>query len=373
MRRWIQRGVLAMLALLTGALGLSTGCATFGGDSLGARLERIKKSPRFAGGVFVNPMHTPSGLTNVWSVLGDYATGRQVREPRTTPPTVRRGDAAFATKPATDMRITWMGHSTALIEVDGATVLTDPVWSERVSPSTLVGPKRFHPPPVSLDALPQLDAVIISHDHYDHLDHPTIVKLAERDVLFVVPLGVGAHLEHWGVAHDRVVELDWWERHRLPNGVELVATPARHFSGRSLVDRNATLWASWAISGPQHRVWFGGDTGMFDGLREIGEREGPFDATLVPIGAYNDNWAAVHLNPEEAVAAHRMVRGGLFLPVHWGTFNLALHDWYEPAERLLKAAASAGVELALPMAGQSVEPGAHAPPTAPWWRPPFRA
>ncbi len=363
-----------MLGLLTGALGLSTGCATFGASAEGSRLSRVEKSPRFGDGVFENTVRTPFGLQgSTWRVVKEWVAGAQLREPRTPPPTQRQSADAFATLPDSGLRMTWMGHSTALVELDGARVLTDPVWSERVSPSTLVGPKRFHAPPVALEDLPQLDAVIISHDHYDHLDHPTIVKLSHTGVLFVVPLGVGAHLEHWGVPAAQTVELDWWERHTLPNGVTLVATPARHFSGRSLTDRNETLWASWAIRGPKHRVWFGGDTGMFPGFTEIGRREGPFDATLVPIGAYNQAWQAVHLNPEEAVAAHRMVRGGVFVPVHWGTFNLALHDWYEPAERLIKAAAVDGVQVALPMAGEPFEPALQKPPTAPWWRPPFRS
>lgn len=374
MRRWIHKGLLAMAAVLTAVLGLSTGCATFGGSAEGARLDRVSRSPRFGDGVFENTVRTPAGLQgSVWSVARDWVAGKQVREPRMPPPTRRQSAEAFASAPKSGLRMTWMGHSTALVEIDGARILTDPVWSERVSPSTLVGPKRFHAPPVALEDLPPLDAVIISHDHYDHLDHPTIVALAATGARFVVPLGVGAHLEHWGVPAAQTVELDWWERHTLESGVTLVATPARHFSGRSLTDRNETLWASWAIRGPKHRVWFGGDTGMFPGLTEIGLREGPFDATLVPIGAYNDAWQAVHLNPEEAVLAHRMVRGGVFVPVHWGTFNLALHDWYEPAERLIRAAATSGVQVALPMAGQPFEPEREPLPRAPWWRPPFRS
>lgn len=269
---------------------------------------------------------------------------------------------------AEPLAVTWLGHATALVEVDGYRVLTDPVWSERCSPSDAVGPRRLHPPPVELSALPAVDAIVISHDHYDHLDIDSVTALARSQwAPFVVPLGVGAHLRAWGIPADRVVELDW-DEHVTLGELTLTCTPARHFSGRFLT-RNLTLWASWVIAGPRHRVYFGGDSGYTTDFRRIGADHGPFDATLLPIGAYNKAWPDVHMNPEEAVRTHLDLNGGdggTLVPIHWGTFRLAPHRWDEPVERLLAAADAAGVTVAVPKPGQRATPGAAA--TAPWWR-----
>jgi L-ascorbate metabolism protein UlaG (beta-lactamase superfamily) len=243
-------------------------------------------------------------------------------------------------------------------------VLTDPIWSERASPVGFAGPKRFWRPPLSLDELPALDAVVISHDHYDHLDQKTIEALGEREVRFFVPLGVGAHLERWGIAPERIAELDWWQQAKA-GALDLVAVPARHFSGRHLTDRDHTLWASWVIKGPDHRVFFSGDTGYHLEFAEIGERFGPFDITLMESGAYNAQWRDSHIGPEQALRAHRELRGELLVPIHWGTYNLAFHAWTEPAERILAAAARDEVRVAIPRPGDSVLPDQ--PMVARWW------
>lgn len=269
---------------------------------------------------------------------------------------------------AEPLAVTWLGHATALVEVDGYRILTDPVWSERCSPSDAVGPKRLHPPPVELSALPAVDAIVISHDHYDHLDIDTVTALARSQrAPFVVPLGVGAHLRAWGVHADRVIELDW-DEHTALGELRLTCTPARHFSGRFLT-RNLTLWASWVIAGPRHRVFFGGDSGYTADFARIGADHGPFDVTLLPIGAYNTAWPDVHMNPEEAVRTHRDLNGGdggTLVPIHWCTFRLAPHRWDEPVERLLAAADDAGVVVAVPCPGERIRPGAGV--VAPWWR-----
>lgn len=287
--------------------------------------------------------------------------------PQTPVPTEKRSAADFQSEPPTGLRITWLGHATTLVEIDGHRFLIDPVWSERTSPLAWTGPRRFFEPPLSLDELPRLDAVLISHDHYDHLDRRTVQRLASTGVPFVVPLRVGDRLARWGVPRDRILELDWWESASFGN-TTVTATPARHFSGRSpfMTDRNQSLWAGFAVVGPEHRVYYAGDTAMFGGFDEIGRALGPFDATLMEIGAYNRLWADLHLGPEQAVQAFLRVGGGLLVPVHWATFDLAMHSWVEPVERLLAEAARTGVEVVVPRPGQSVEPAVPPIPER-WW------
>ena len=222
--------------------------------------------------------------------LGMQVFGRQVRSPRRPVPVETREALDYDTPPVSGLRVTWMGHACVLIEIDGLRVLTDPVWSERVSPSSLAGPKRFFQPPIALAELPAIDAVVISHDHYDHLDMATARALGARSTLFLVPLGVGAHLEKWGIRVSQIRELDWCEQVLL-DGVRFTAAPARHFSGRGMTNRDSTLWSSWVIGGPRHSVFFCGDSGFFGGLRDIGGKHGPFDVTLISTGAYSPAWA----------------------------------------------------------------------------------
>jgi L-ascorbate metabolism protein UlaG (beta-lactamase superfamily) len=298
--------------------------------------------------------------------LRDFICGGERRVPRAPLPSMSPLDA-WARKPQSGLRVTWLGHSTMLIEIGGVRILTDPVWGPRASPSALLGPKRFQPVPVSLREMPPADVVTISHDHYDHLDYPTIRALAKTGVPFVASLGVGAHLEYWGVPPERITELDWWESYRLPNTeVVLTAAPSQHFSGRGLKDRNATLWSSLAIRSPTHSVFFSGDTGLTTEYQSIRERLGPFDVVMLEIGAFYPAWGDIHLGPDNALKAHAML-GGLFMPVHWGTFALAMHAWDQPAERLLELAPHTGARLLMPLLGQPVEP-AHAESVRAWWR-----
>lgn len=243
-----------------------------------------------------------------------------------------------------------LGHSSLLLNLAGDYWLIDPVFSERASPFKWVGPKRFHQPPISLAELPPIRGVIVSHDHYDHLDEASIRQLAERAEHFAVPLGVGDHLRAWGVSDSRIHELDWWQGVEL-GGVELTATPAQHFSGRGLTDGNRTLWASWVIRAEGQRLFYSGDTGYFDGFREIGKRFGPFDLTIMENGAYNEDWAEVHMSPEETLQAHLDLGGRALMPVHNSTFDLALHGWTEPLERLAELVESRDVVLATPQIG----------------------
>jgi L-ascorbate metabolism protein UlaG (beta-lactamase superfamily) len=270
--------------------------------------------------------------------------------------------------PETGLRVTWFGHSTLLFEIDGVRILTDPVFSDYAAPFPLPGRKRFHPVPATIEELPKLDAIIQSHDHYDHLSRWSWRNIAGLHVPVITSLGVGARLEKFGVARDFITELDWWESHTLPEtGVTVTATPAQHFSGRGLTDRNRTLWSSWVIASSEHRMFFSADTGLTDELGEIGRRHGPFDLTMLEIGASNPAWADIHLGPANAMKAFGMLGGGTLLPIHWGTFDLALHPWKEPVETLLSLERPPASRIITPPIGRPVEP-LHADASTFWWR-----
>ena len=328
--------------------------------SIGASQSDIKPyatgSSHFRDGTFHNteapPATAPSDPTPI--VKGMLTRGKVGRP---------NGDVPLATPlapaDAAELALTWYGHASVLVEIDGYRVLADPVWSERCSPSAKIGPARLHPVPVEIEALPPVDAIVISHDHYDHLDLPTVeALLLHQNAPFVVPLGIGAHLRQWNVPEDRIVELDWDASVSI-GALTITCTEARHFSGRGLV-RNTTLWASWTLQGPTRRAYFGGDSGYGKCYKEIGEAYGPFDLTILPIGAYNDFWREIHMNPEEAVQAHADLNqgdatAGTVVPIHWATFNLAFHTWSEPVERLTAAAEPAGTPVFVPMPGQRVD------------------
>jgi L-ascorbate metabolism protein UlaG (beta-lactamase superfamily) len=246
---------------------------------------------------------------------------------------------------------TWLGHSSVLITIDDHLILTDPVFEKHVS---YFGPTRYSGDiPMDIDQVPMIDAVVISHDHYDHLNKYTIQQLEGKTKKFFVPLAVGSHLIAWGVPQEKIIELDWWESKPFDARLTITATPAQHFSGRSLIDQNQSLWTSWVISGTNHNIFFSGDSGYFDGFKKIGKTYGPFDMTFVECGSYDKNWHRVHMFPEEAVQAHIDLQGQVLHPIHWGTFKLAFHPWYEPMERLLKAAEKAGVNALTPVIGET--------------------
>ncbi len=343
---------------------------SLGKRSNGLRLERMKASAQWAGEGFRNIHPILPGLRDPAAKmhsLSDFLYGSERRVPARPLPALSP-HAAWSSAPATRLRAPWLGHSTTLIEIDGYRVLTDPVWGARASPSRLVGPKRFQPVPVALRALPPIDLVVISHDHYDHLDYPTVRELAKLNVPFVTSLGIGAHLESWGVPAERIAELDWWQTH-TPRGKDLAVTaaPSQHFSGRGLHDRNSTLWSSMVIRTSRHCVFFSGDTRLTTQSATIRERLGPFDLVLLEVGGHHPSWGDIHLGPRNALQALALLGGGAFLPVHWGTFALATHDWDEPAETLLAQAPKEGVQLLMPQLGEPVEPACGHQP-APWWR-----
>lgn len=340
---------------------------TYRGRSKGLRLERIKASPHFNGQTFVNTRPVSLGFKEGVErpSMRDFLCGGERRVPSGPLPLTDPVER-WKVRPQSALRVTWLGHSTLFIEIDGVRLLTDPVWGQRVSPLPFAGPKRFHPPPAPLSALPELDAVIVSHDHYDHLDRPTIRALAKKRVPFITSLGVGAHLERWGVPPEHVTELDWWEQTEV-KGVTVTAAPAQHFSGRAIKDRNTTLWSSFHLHGPRHSFFHGADTGLTPEYTEIGKRLGPFDMVALEIGAYHPSWGDIHMGPVNALKAYAMLGSGAFLPIHWGTFNLAMHPWDEPAETIARLAPAAGVPLMMPRLGEPAELP-RSPMVDPWWR-----
>ncbi len=334
--------------------------------SAGLRRERTLASKQYGDGVFRNTSGARDGVTGgILPMFGELLFGGQQRRPPAPLP-LERPHPIWARPTDTGLRATWLGHSTVLLELDGRRVLTDPVFAKRISPVGFIGPRRFHPVPAELAELPPIDVVLLSHDHLDHLCKPTMTALARSGIPIVTALGVGAHLERYGFAPALITELDWHESIEV-GGLRFTATPSQHFSGRSLGGRNKTLWASWVIQSERRKVFFSGDTGLTDEFAATGAAHGPFDLVMLEIGAFHPSWGTIHLGPENALAAFRMLGGGTLLPVHWGTFSLGFHAWDEPGEQLVDLAARAGARILTPRLGAAFEPEQLDGP-APWWR-----
>ena len=391
--RFVGIAAVVLIAVVAIATPLVLSLPPFGGELTGERLARARANPHYRDGAFVNPL-PPAAYTwgYAWVLLKGTFFGDEVREPPTPIPVVRLTAQSLGAAPNPGLRAFSIGHASLYAEIDGVRLLIDPVFSDYASPFDF-GPKRFHPAPIALAELPKIDAVLITHDHYDHLDMHTVQQLARRahpqaaaipppppdgvepsgratltrDTLFIVPLGIGAHLERWGVAPQRIRELEWGQQHTI-GGVRIVSTPARHYSGRRLGDRNATLWTSWSVIGARHRFYVSGDTGYSDHFRAIGEQFGPFDLAFVKVGAYGPGapWLDIHMSAEDAVRAARDVRARRLFPEHWGTFNLAFHAWDEPIRRTLAAARANNVEVVTPRVGEIVDADAPFASSA-WW------
>lgn len=358
-------GLLAIGLLLFAAGWLVTRTAPFGAAPDGERLARISQSERWFDGRFHNaqPQWVDTGTALFDLVRGRASPDASPREPVAS---VAADAVRLATLPASGLRLTWFGHSSALLEIDGSRVLVDPFWGQRASPFSFLGPQRWYAPPLAVAQLPPIDAVVISHDHYDHLDRDTVTELAARTrARFIVPLGLGAHLQRWGIEASRIDEIDWWTGVSVGQ-LTITATPARHSTGRISPTSSRTLWAGYAMVGPQHRVWYSGDTGYHDELAEIGRRLGPFDLALVDAGQYNEHWPDNHLGPEQAVDSGRRAGARLIVPVHWALLQLAPHAWTEPVERVLARARCLDQPVLVLQPGRSIEPEVEpAPPR--WW------
>lgn len=330
-----------------------------------ALLEKRAASPQFDNGKFNGGQRTLKlSLADYASMTCEFLFGDNDRTPSGKLPRKKVDLSAFEHSVGDHLSATWLGHSSVMINLDGYKILVDPVFQKRVS---ILGPTRFNGEvPLDIELVPPVDLIVISHNHYDHLNKYSIRRLKDRTQKFAVPLGVGSTLIGWGVEKEKIVELDWWEEYAYDERLTLAATPAQHFSGRSLGDRNETLWVSWCIMTPSKKVFFSGDSGYFDGFKRIGKTYGPFDLTFVECGAYDEMWRPVHMLPEETVQAHLDLQGKILHPIHWGTFNLALHAWYDPMQRLAAAAQASGVKTATPVVGETTVLGTHIP-TARWW------
>ncbi len=265
-----------------------------------------------------------------------------------------------------DYSVVRFGHSTLLYKIENEFILTDPVFSNRASPFSFMGPKRFHDNPIEIEELPFIQSVIISHDHYDHLDKNSIKKLKNKVGTFYTTLEVGRHLMKFGVPRRNIVELDWWNSKKKDN-IEFICTPAQHFSGRTLLDRDRTLWSSWVIKAPKGKFYFGADGGYFKGFKEISFNYGPFDMTFLEVGAYNKKWRDIHMMPEDSIQAHKDLKGNVLFPIHNGTFDLSLHAWDEPFERVHKLAVKNNIDIRFPIMGEIISLLEYSP-TKTWWK-----
>jgi L-ascorbate metabolism protein UlaG (beta-lactamase superfamily) len=329
------------------------------------RVEYLK-SGHYKNGKFANRKLTVMDI-HYWDLIKKMVNGSPNRQPRKDILVEKIDSTEIVNHRPNITRLTWFGHSAFLLELDGKKILIDPMFGRSPSPHPWVGGQRYSKElPIEIEKLPFIDAIILSHDHYDHLDYGSIQKLKSKVGEFYMPLGVGNHLLAWGVAEEKIHELNWWDTILFDN-IELVCTPARHFSGRGVLDRSTTLWASWVIKGNKENIFFSGDSGYDDHFKEIGEKYGPFDISMMECGQYNEDWRAIHMMPEETVQAAIDLKSKLMMPIHWGAFTLAFHDWTDPAERVTKTASDLNMPISTPKIGEVLIVGDSIYPQERWW------
>ena len=338
----------------------------FGAAAKELSLERIRKSPNFLNGAFKNQEKTLQSTGFKWSTIPQFFTDGNNKVPAKDLPIQKITKNYFKNEPQ-QPRITWFGHSAAFIEMEGLNIFIDPMLGDVPAPHPLLGSKRFQKElPISIDSLPKIDVVLISHDHYDHLDYGSIVKLKDKVNQFYVPLGIKAHLTSWGISEKKITEFDWWESINY-NGIEFISTPARHFSGRGITNRNSTLWCSWVLKSDNSNIFFSGDSGYGKHFKEIGEKYGPFNFAMVECGQYNEQWSQIHMTPEETIKASIDVKSNLTMPIHWGSFKLALHSWNDPIIRASAKANELNIKLTTPKVGEAIILNGNSIPTEKWW------
>ena len=347
------------------SLIINQSCSSASYSEKDVRMKKILNSPNFEDGKFRNAVEwNQPGFGSMLGTAWDFLFTGNDRTPGDTIPVVQADLTNFISSEKDQLNTTWLGHSTLLINIDGYKIITDPVFEQRVS---FFGPSRYNGDvPLDVENIPDIDVTIISHNHYDHLNIHSVELLTNNTKLFIVPLGVGAELEANGVPRKKIIELDWWDEDEIFSDLKIVATPSQHFSGRGLSDRNKTLWASWVIESTNHKIFFSGDSGYFEGFKEIGNKYGPFNMTFLESGAYNEKWHHIHMYPEETVQAHIDLKGEILHPVHWATFNLSLHPWYEPMDRLISAAWKYNVKVAMPRIGETTVYNSYIPKEM-WW------
>jgi L-ascorbate metabolism protein UlaG (beta-lactamase superfamily) len=359
--------LLILIAVLVVVFLFITFHPVFGSNPSKETKTKYSSLEHYSNGTFVNQITTEmaTDFRSMVPVIKEFLKGNPNRQPAQPIPIKPLQFSARNMKQKT--KVTWFGHSSLLLEIDNKRILLDPMFGKAPSPIPWFGNKRYSKElPFSVEDLPQIDLVVYSHDHYDHLDYGTIKKLKSKVKRFIVPLGVSNHLKRWGIEPDRIQECNWWDE-VFAAGLTLVCTPARHFSGRSLTNRNSTLWCSWVIKGQVTKIYFSGDSGYGPHFKEIGEKYGPFDLTLMECGQYHEKWAAIHMMPEETVQAHLDVRGKMMIPIHWGAFTLSLHDWTDPVERAVKAANVNNVMISTPQIGETISLDDEHPRTN-WWK-----
>ncbi len=328
----------------------------FGGTPSDETITRMRATPHFVNNRFTNIHRVKEEFS--WFDYKKMSTAMMKGNPRRVPPhplpitTWTKEEVNNLTDTSTTA--IWYGHSAFYLKIDGKNILLDPMFGDRPSPVPFMIKKRFNDTlPIAIPDLPPIDIIVFSHDHYDHLDYGSILKLKDKTKHFIVPLGVGAHLERWGVPKEKITELYWGESVEMA-GIHFTCTPAQHFSGRGMGDKMKTLWSSWVIKGQHHKLFFSGDSGYFDGFKKIGDTYGPFDVCMMECGQYNELWKDIHMMPEETAQAHLDLKGKTLIPIHWGAFTLALHDWNDSVIRLSRAANEKGIDLAIPQIGEAI-------------------
>ena len=363
--KYMTFGILGILlfVVIVGAVFVNTS-PQFGGKANGDSLIRIKSSSNYNGDTFKNIEQTVVSTGMKLSSIPKFFTNGDNKVPEGELPSKRLGKSYFDNEP-NQPRITWFGHSALFVEMEGMNIFIDPMLGDVPAPHPMLGNSRFNKElPIEIENLPNIDLVLISHDHYDHLDYGSIQKLKDKVELFYVPLGIKAHLTEWGIEEQKVIEFDWWESKTL-NGIEFVSAPARHFSGRGF-KRNSTLWCSWIIKSENNSIFFSGDSGYGKHFKEIGEKYGPFDFAMMECGQYNEQWSHIHMMPEETIQASVDVKAKVMMPIHWGSFKLALHEWTDPVVRACNKAKELNVKMATPIIGEAIIVNENYPSTN-WW------